>query len=62
MPEPTALALPGAPCRGCGRPCHRLDLTSAGFCQRCGLAILRRACMPIPSVVLVYRGELVDDA
>ena len=43
----TALARPGAPCRGCGLPYHWLDLTSLGFCQRCANAVLRRL---IPAV------------
>jgi hypothetical protein len=60
MPEPTALALPGAPCRGCGRPYHWLDLTTAGWCQRCANAVwdrITRARLPVP---IVYRGEVVD--
>jgi hypothetical protein len=55
-------AVAGVPCRGCGRPCHRLDLTSAGYCQRCVVAILRLMARPMPPVVIVWRGVVVDDA
>jgi hypothetical protein len=60
MPETTAVAQAGVPCRGCGRPYHRLDLTSAGWYQRCGLAILRLLARPMPPVVYVFRGVVVD--
>jgi len=56
-------AVAGVPCRGCGRPCNpRLDLTPSGHCQRCGLELLRRLVRPMPTVVVVYCGEVVDDA
>jgi rRNA maturation endonuclease Nob1 len=60
MPE-TAVAQAGAPCRGCGRPYHWLDLSPTGFCQRCGLAILRRL-IPPDDPVLEVVAELVSDA
>lgn len=63
MPE-HRLALPGVPCRGCGRPYGWLDLSCAGFCQRCGLVLLQRLVPRLAPADAVLEVEAVgvDDA